>query len=65
MIFSPKVAILQQLLKVILQNQALTYKTEYKVILENLMKNILWIILRKMILKYLTLRRDVWTAWHI
>ena len=41
MIFSPKVAILQQLLKVILQNQALTYKTEYKVILENLMKNIL------------------------
>ena len=65
MIFSPKVAILQQLLKVILQNQALTYKIEYKVILENLMKNILWIILRKMILKYLTLRRDVWTAWHI
>ena len=65
MIFSPKVAILQQLLKVILQNQALTYKIEYKVILENLMKNILWINLRKMILKYLTLRRDVWTAWHI
>ena len=65
MIFSPKVAILQQLLKVILQNQALTYKIEYKVILENLMKNILWINLRKMILKYLTLRRDVWTARHI
>ena len=55
MIFFPKVAILQWLLKVILQNQTLIYKTECRVILENLMKNILWIILMKRILKYVRL----------